>query len=89
MVECKNGYDVQLDDLFKHKSDFKSFIKQAQSDAAASNKKWLVVYQKTRRMAIVVVSERYKVSPELVLDNKYYIYPLEQFLQLPDEVFYS
>ncbi len=34
VIECKNGYDVQLDDLFKRKSDFKSFISQAQNDAS-------------------------------------------------------
>ena len=87
VIECKNGYDVQLDDLFKRKSDFFSFIKQAQSDAKAANKSWMVIYQKTRRMAMVIVPEAYNVKPELVLDETYFIYPLEKFLKLPNDVF--
>ena len=87
VIECKNGYDVQLDDLFKRKSDFFSFIKQAQSDAKSANKDWMVIYQKTRRMALVIVDEPYNVSPELVLNDTYFIYPLDKFLQLPDEIF--
>jgi hypothetical protein len=87
IIECKNGYDVQLDDLFKRKSDFFSFIKQAQSDAKAAKKDWMVIYQKTRRMALVIVGKAYGAKPELVLDQRYFIYPLEKFLQLPDEVF--
>ena len=87
VVECKNGYDVQIDDLFKRKSDFFSFIKQAQSDAKAGKKEWMVIYQKTRRMAMVIVSKAYAVKPELVLNNTYFIYPLNEFLKLPDEVF--
>ena len=87
VIECKNGYDVQLDDLFKRKSDFFSFIKQAQSDAKAAGKEWMVIYQKTRRMALVIVEEPYNVKPELVLNESYFIYPLEKFLQLPDDIF--
>jgi len=87
VVECKNGYDVQIDDLFKRKSDFHSFVKQAQSDAKSAKKDWMVIYQKTRRMALVIVGERYSVKPELVLDERYFIYPLNEFLKLPDEVF--
>ena len=86
-VECKNGYDVQLDDLFKRKSDFQSFIKQAQGDAKSAKKEWMVIYQKTRRMALVIVGKRYNVKPELVLNESYFIYPLNEFLKLPDEVF--
>ena len=89
IVECKNGYDVQIDDLFKRKSDVHNFIRQAQSDAAASKKEWLVIYKKTRRMALVMVGEPYNARPELVLNSQYYIYPLEEFLKLPDEVFYT
>jgi len=87
VIECKNGYDVQLDDLFKRKSDFFSFITQAQSDAKAAKKEWMVIYQKTRRMAMVIVSASYNVKPELVLNDTYFIYPLNEFLKLPDEVF--
>ena len=87
VVECKNGYDVQLDDLFKRKSDFKSFISQAQKDASHANKEWMVIYQKTRRMAVVVVGKQYDVKPELVLDKSYFIYPLNEFLKLPDKIF--
>jgi len=87
VVECKNGYDVQLDDLFKRKSDFKSFISQAQKDASHANKEWMVIYQKTRRMALVIVGKPYQVSTELVLDGRYFIYPLNEFLKLSNEVF--
>ena len=64
VVECKNGYDVQLDDLFKRKSDFHS-----------------------RRMALVVVGKPYGVTPEISLNGKYFIYPLDEFLKLSNEVF--
>ena len=87
VIECKNGYDVQLDDLFKRKSNFKAFISQAQNDASHARKEWMVIYQKTRRMALVVVGKPYQVTPELVLDGKYFIYPLDEFLKLPNEVF--
>ena len=87
IVECKNGYDVQIDDLFKRKSDFKSFVKQAQSDAKSAGKEWMVIYQKTRRMAIVIVGKPYSTSPELCLNSEYFIYPLNEFLKLPNEVF--
>tara|TARA_R110002167_G_scaffold319086_1_gene524789 strand:+ start:115 stop:630 length:516 start_codon:yes stop_codon:yes gene_type:complete len=87
VIECKNGYDVQLDDLFKRKSDFKSFISQAQNDASHADKDWMVIYQKTRRMAIVIVGKPYSIKPELVLDGLYFIYPLNEFLKLSNEVF--
>jgi len=87
VVECKNGYDVQLDDLFKRKSDFKAFISQAQNDASHADKDWMVIYQKTRRMALVVVGKPYQIKPELVLDGSYFIYPLNEFLKLSNEVF--
>ena len=87
VVECKNGYDVQLDDLFKRKSDFKSFISQAQKDASHANKDWMVIYQKTRRMAMVVVGKQFQVKPELVLDGTYFIYPLNEFLKLSNDIF--
>ena len=87
VVECKNGYDVQIDDLFKRKSDFHSFVKQAQGDAKSAKKEWMVVYQKTRRMALVIVGKPYSVSPELSLSGKYFIYPLDEFLKLPNEIF--
>ena len=87
VVECKNGYDVQLDDLFKRKSDFHSFVKQAQGDAKGANKDWMVIYQKTRRMALVVVGKPYGVTPEISLNGKYFIYPLDEFLKLSNEVF--
>ena len=87
VVECKNGYDVQLDDLFKHKSDFHDFIRQAQGDAKGANKEWCVIYQKTRRMALVVVGKPYDVNPEICLSGRYFIYPLDEFLKLPNEVF--
>ena len=80
---------LNLDDLFKRKSDIHNFIRQAQSDAAASKKEWLVIYKKTRRMALVMVGEPYNARPALVLNSQYYIYPLEEFLKLPDEVFYA
>jgi hypothetical protein len=89
VIECKNGYDIQLDDPFKRKSDFWSFIRQAQSDAEASNKKWLVVYQKTRRTALVVVGERYNLNKEMVVDGTYYIYTLADFLTLPKDTFFA
>lgn len=87
VVECKNGYDIQLDDLFKRKSDFKSFVGQAQRDAQSAGKDWMVIYQKTRRMAVVIVGEPYQVKPELSLDGLYFIYPLNEFLKLSNEVF--
>ena len=87
VVECKNGYDIQLDDLFKRKSDFKAFVSQAQNDAQHAGKDWMVIYQKTRRMALVIVGEPYQVTPELSLNGKYFIYPLNEFLKLSNEVF--
>jgi hypothetical protein len=89
VVECKNGYDLQIDDLFKRKSDFWSFIRQAERDAQGAHKEWMVVYQKTRRVAMVIVPKQYGVKPELVLNETYFIYPLNEFLKLPNEVFCS
>tara|TARA_R110001583_G_scaffold191237_1_gene356181 strand:+ start:160 stop:663 length:504 start_codon:yes stop_codon:yes gene_type:complete len=87
VIECKNGYTVELDDLFKHKSDFWDFIKQARRDGEAAKKDWLMIYQKTRRKSIVVTNVKAPMK-HIELFGDYYMYSFEEFIQLPVNFFF-
>ena len=87
VVECKSGYSVELDDLYKPKSDFWEFIKQAKRDGDAANKDWLMVYQKTRRKAIVVSNVKAPLK-HVELFGDCYMYSFEEFVKLPIDFFF-
>ena len=88
-IECKNGYKLELDDPFKRKSDLWSFIKQAERDAQASGKDMMVIYKKNARMELVIVDKPYSIKNEMIINKKYYVYSLKDFLALGDEVFFT
>lgn len=89
IIECKNGYKLELDDPFRRKSDLWSFIKQAERDAANSKKDWMVIYKKNNRTKLVIVGARYPIHNEMVLNQQYYIYNMADFLELADEYFFT
>ena len=88
VIECKNGYKLELDDPFRRKSDFWSFIKQAERDSQASGKDMMVIYKKNARMELVIVDKPYPINDEMVVNKKYYIYNLKDFLALDDVYFF-
>ena len=75
-IECKNGYDLEIDDIFKERSDFYKFIEQAKTDARkAGGREWMVIYKKNRRKEIVVVGARVGALHNFIcIHDKYYCY---------------
>ena len=88
VIECKSGYTVELDDLFKPKSEFWSFVEQAKRDATTAKRDWLMIYQKTRRKGVVVTNVKANLKG-VKLFSDCYMYGLEQFIQLPVEFFFD
>lgn len=85
VIECKNGYSVELDDLFNDGSDFYKFIEQSQKDAEVTCRDWMVIYKKNRRKEIVVVGSPFDSLPNhLCVRNTYYVYPLKDVLNLSE-----
>jgi len=89
IIECKSGYDVTFDDIFKPKSDLFTFIAQAKRDAIAGNKDWLLIYKKTRKKEIVVCERNLGIKNHMLLDGTYYFYTLADVLLLEDSVFFE
>lgn len=92
VIECKSGYNLELDDPFKRNSDLWSFIKQAQGDATAADRDWMVIYKKNNRTKLVITDVPLEVKQYLTLrDSKgkeYFVYDIKKVLELPDEVFF-
>jgi len=90
VIECKNGYDVNLDDIFKLKSDFYKFILQAKTDAARAKREWMVIYKKNRQQELVIVETPYRqLHNFLDVRGAYYIYLLKDVLSLPIEHWFN
>ena len=89
-IECKNGYSVDLDDLFKPKSDFFKFIEQAKQDARRAGREWMVIYKKDRRKEIVVVDGPLgSLTHFATVGHNYYIYLLKDVLALPEGFWFN
>ena len=95
VIECKNGYKVDIEDLFREGSPFYKFIEQAQRDAAKANKEWMVIYKKDRKKELVVVSSQEGLQSPfdsldryLLIKGKYYVYLLQDVLQLPEHYWF-
>ena len=89
-IECKNGYNVELDDLFKPKSDFFKFIEQAKMDARRACREWMVIYKKDRRKEMVVVDAPLaSLAHFLSVGDNYYIYLLKDVLALPEAFWFN
>tara|TARA_R110000851_G_scaffold82872_2_gene181334 strand:- start:373 stop:888 length:516 start_codon:yes stop_codon:yes gene_type:complete len=82
ILECKSGYDVTFEDIFKPKSDLYKFIEQAKRDAKRADRDWLVIYKKTRHKPFVIVGKKYKLSHTVSINDEFYIYTLSDFLGL-------
>jgi len=90
VIECKNGYDVDLDDLFKENSEFYKFIEQAKKESADCGKEWMVIYKKNRRKELIVVNSPLDFLEEWVsIKDKYYIYLLEDAIKLPESTWFN
>ena len=88
VLECKTGYDLRLEDLFKPKSDLFKFIEQASRDGATANKPWLLIYKRDRQKALVVTLESFNLK-KAVTFGKYNMYLLEEVLNLSLETFFT
>lgn len=82
ILECKSGYDVTFDDIFKPKSDLYKFIEQAKRDAAKADKGWMVIYKKTRHKPFVITDKKFKISTTVTINGKLYVYRLSDILSL-------
>ena len=89
IIECKNGYNILLDDVFNKRSDFWKFIKQAEREGNQVGKEWLLIYQKTRRKPIVVTNIEIFELERASLSDGYFIYPLDKFLEMPKHFFHA
>lgn len=88
-IECKNGYNLEIDDLFKDRSDFYKFIEQAKNDARKARRAWMVIYKKNRRKEIVIVEERIQgLNDCICIHEKYYAYLLKDVLTLPNSYWF-
>ena len=87
VIECKTGYTVELDDLFKPKSDFWEFVHQAERDAKVAQRDWLMIYQKTRRKAIVVSNVKASLK-SIQLFSNCYMYSFDEFIKMPVDFFF-
>jgi hypothetical protein len=90
-IECKNGYNLEIDDIFKESSDFHKFIEQAKTDASrAGGRDWMVVYKKNRRKELVVVGDKIpNLKNYLYYNNCCYIYLLKDVLSKPDNFWFT
>lgn len=89
-IECKNGYDVTFDDVFKKKSDLYKFIAQAKNDAKRANRTWMVIYKKNRQKEIVIVGEPFlSLTNVVTIGSEYYVYLLKDVLSLPEGYWFS
>lgn len=88
-IEAKNGYNVNIYDLFKKRSELINFITQAKRDATKAKRQWLLVYKKTRKKALIVSDmnqfpiESYIEVPHLGVS----IYLLDDVLLLDNSYF--
>ena len=85
--EAKKGYNVTLEDLWRPKSDFYKFIKQASKDGKFAKKPWLLIYKKDRKKEIVVCIDPFPLQEIILVKGKYYVYLLEDVLELDDSKF--
>tara|TARA_R110000744_G_scaffold79783_2_gene156578 strand:+ start:357 stop:863 length:507 start_codon:yes stop_codon:yes gene_type:complete len=89
-IECKNGYNLELDDLFKPKSDFFRFIEQAKADAKRCSREWMLIYKKDRRKELVVVDGPLaRLTHVVVVHDNYYVYLLKDVLALPEAFWFN
>ena len=87
VIECKSGYDVDLWDIFRPKSDLYEFIKQAERAGKVADKKWMVIYKKNRKKELVIVDEKLPIKTWFCIKDKYYVYLLSDILTLEDFYF--
>jgi hypothetical protein len=87
VIEAKKGYNVTLEDLWRPKSDFYNFIKQASKDGKFANKPWLLIYKKDRKKDILICIDPFPIPEVILVKGKYYVYLLEDVLELDDSEF--
>ena len=87
VIEAKKGYNITLEDLWRPKSDFYKFIKQASKDGKFAKKPWLLIYKKDRKKEIVVCIDPFPLQEIILVKGKYYVYLLEDVLELDDSKF--
>lgn len=96
-VECKKGYNKEsISSLFNPKSNFRLFIKQAETDSQKAKKDLMLILAQDRQDILVVVREQgfsrfvSEFTDFVVLDiqkTKYLILKLSDLLKLPDYLF--
>ena len=87
VIEAKRGYDITLEDLWKPKSNFYTFIDQARRDGRAAHKPWLLVYKKDRQKELVICEHKFSITERALIRDKYYIYLLDDLLKLDSSEF--
>ena len=88
VIEAKRGYDLQLEDLWKPKSNFYKFIKQAKRDCKAGGRDWLLIYKKDRQKEIVISEVEFPINPIIRVKNKYNVYLLKDLLEIHSSNFF-
>ena len=88
VIEAKRGYDLQLEDLWKPKSNFYKFIKQAERDGKAGGRDWLLIYKKDRQKEIVISEVEFPISPMIKVKDKYNVYLLKDLLEIHSSNFF-
>ena len=88
-IEAKNGYNVNIYDLFKKRSELVNFITQAKRDAKNSKKQWLLIYKKTRKKALIVSDiNQFPLASYIEIPHlRVSIYLLDEVLRLDNSYF--
>lgn len=87
IIECKNGYDVDFEDIFRDKSDLYKFINQAENESTQAGKPWLLIYKKNRQKEILITKVNFPLRKKIVVHDTYNVYLLKDILSLPNEYF--
>ena len=87
VIEAKRGYDIKFEDMWKPKSDLYKFIDQAERDGKAASKPWLLIYKKDRQKEVIITETKFPAGETALIQQKYYVYLLEDALALQDSLF--
>jgi len=88
VIECKNGYKVNLDDVLNRKSKLWEFIEQAKRDGKKAGKDWMLIYKKDRRKAIAITNVNVPGIDKAKLPGNCFLYQFDELIKLSKDIFF-
>jgi Holliday junction resolvase len=98
LIECKNGYDLDLTDLFNFNSQLYKWIQKLEAKSFENAQKWCIIYKKNRNKKVIItnkeVKEEYTPITIVTLNSKdlvntCFLYEFDEFFNLPDSTFFN